>query len=171
MTLSEYQDTYSWQGAIELAPQLLTLAEELPAAEEMALSLQLRQLMVELPAGIAASLVAGSLADLSAPLRLISVLEIVERIYPALDTAAVRTAADALVKRLAGSDFTEVKTAPVAQAALPETPETPAAETPVVPDAPEAPATDFANPAPAPAVSVAVATESEETDVHPDSLQ
>jgi len=91
MKLSQYRSSSSWLGAIELGPKLMTLAEELPASEELGLSLQLRQIMVELPATIAADLLQGSSeARLLPVLKLLATLELIDRVYPALDTAGVR---------------------------------------------------------------------------------
>ena len=123
MTFSQYRDTYSWQGAIGLGPKLMRLAEELPASEEMGLSLHLRQLTVELPAGIAGDLLGERPASLSNALKMLATLELIDQIYPALDTAGIRSEADALAHRLASENFAETLTAapngstPVAQPA------------------------------------------------------
>ena len=193
MTFSEYRETYSWQGAIELGPQLMRLAEELPAAEEMGLSLHLRQLMVELPASIAADLIKGRDASMASALKLLTVLELIDRVYPALDTAATRSAADTLAARLASGNFNERQGGPTPDpsavppetAPLHEPPAAPAA-TPVVPTemtvSPEgevqtaspAPATTTVTVVTAPDESAAPASAvptSEETNVRPDSVQ
>jgi len=69
----------------------MTLAEELPASEELGLSLQLRQIMVELPATIAADLLRDvSEVRLMPVLKLLATLELIDRVYPALDTAGVK---------------------------------------------------------------------------------
>jgi hypothetical protein len=155
MTVSEYRDTYSWQAALELGPRLMSLAEELPAAEEMGLSFQLRQLMVELPAVVAADLIQDGTTRQTVALKLVATLELVDRVYPALDTAATRTAADNLVERLMGAGFDERAT---------QQPEAPA----------PAPAAPIA-PAPAPSTVQIIPTvdntEPQDTDVQPDSVQ
>jgi hypothetical protein len=107
MTLSEYRDTLAWQGAIDLGPHIVKLAEELPEAEQTGLAQQLRQLMVELPGVIAMDLVDDGNVRLHVAVRLAAALELVERIYPALDTAAAREALDTLTMRLASDGFTE----------------------------------------------------------------
>lgn len=191
MALSEFRDTHSWQGAIELGPKLVRLAEDLPVAEQMGLSLQLRQSMVDLPAAIAVDLLeGGSNTRKPATLRLVAMLDLIEKIYPALDTADVRGAVDTLAERIASDKFGE-QTAGAATAYLPgaTTPATtehlavdldePAAAPSAVPVVPEAPV-----PAPAPAPEVAptkihVTPEGEvvpaqghqENNVHPDSVK
>lgn len=105
MALSDVRSTRNWQNAIDLAPMLVRLAEELPAAEQMGLSLQLRQAMVEVPATIAAdTLSSGDGSPKLAVLRLVAVLELIEKVYPALDTASVRSAVDSLAERLTSGD-------------------------------------------------------------------
>lgn len=176
MTLSEFRETYSWQGAIALGPKLITLAEELPGSEENGLSLQLRTLMVELPATIAADLMADRKPALAPVLKLVAIMELIDKVFPALDTADTRTQIDELSSRLVSDNFTErtggspaiaqtapaEPTAPVAAAAA-ETPVL-ASEVSITPDSEVAPVLPTI-------VPVAAAAESEETDVHPDSVQ
>jgi hypothetical protein len=138
MTLSQYRSSSSWLGAIELGPKLMNLAEELPASEEMGLSLQLRQLMVELPATVAADLVQGTDTRQVVAFRLLSTLELVDRVYPALDTAGLRADADSLVERLMSADQFAAGPEPVPVAAAPEAepldvPTLEPADTPVLP--------------------------------------
>jgi hypothetical protein len=83
----------------------MVLAEELPAAEELGLNLQLRKLMIELPAAIATDLLQGTKTRFDPALKLTSALELIERVYPALDTATTRAEAEQLVERLLGDTF------------------------------------------------------------------
>jgi len=117
MTLSEYRKTQSWQGAIAIGPALINLAEALPASEEMGLSFQLRQLMVEVPAAVANDLMRGTEARHKAVLRLVAAIELIDKVYPALDTASVRTSVDQLADRLTGLAFQEELTPGQASAA------------------------------------------------------
>ena len=196
MTFSEYRETYSWQNAIEIGPKLMRLAEELPAAEENGLSLHLRQLMIEVPAGIAADLLKGADAQLGCALKLVTVLEMIDQVYPALDTADTNNAADALLQRLASPSFAERQGGPSLSPALQEpAPEreapTPApADTPLLPAAapaelasPESVTVQSALAPAAPPTTISVAVEAaapvtpgsaslvEESDVHTNSVQ
>lgn len=145
MPLSDFRSAHSWQEAIDLGPGLARLAEQLPLSEQMGLAWQLQQIMVELPQAIALDLLQdGSMTRRPASLRLIASLDLIEKIYPALDTAEIRTAADNLVDRLKSDRFTEVdgipgsftQTPDPAPAPLPVAPPVgPVANVPVVPEA------------------------------------
>ncbi len=138
MTLSQYRSSSSWLGAIELGPKLMNLAEELPASEEMGLSLQLRQVMVELPTAVAADLVQGTDTRQVVAFRLLTTLELVDRVYPALDTAGLRADADSLVERLMSAEQFAAGPEPVPAPSAPEpepldVPTLEPADTPVLP--------------------------------------
>ncbi len=128
MTLSEYRKTKSWQLAIELGPKLLNLAEELPGIEDTGLGLQLRQLMVDLPAAVAADLLTDTQTRKTVVLKLVAVLELIDHVYPALDTPATKTATDELAERLFGARFDAISgsddagTLSVAQSSNPASP-------------------------------------------------
>jgi hypothetical protein len=142
VTLSEYRSTQSWQGAIDLTPGLMELAEQLPTAEADGLSLQLRQIMVSFPAAIASDLVKGGDKRFMPLFKLVAALEMIDKVYPALDTTGSKTALDKLADLLNAPDFdqtaagqTEAPAAPAPATAEPTPPiiaepaeEAPAAE-------------------------------------------
>jgi hypothetical protein len=177
MTLSEYRKALSWQGAIDLSKGLVLLAEELPGSEEMGLSFQLRNLMVELPSAVASDLLRGTESRHESLYKLLTVLELVDRVYPALDTAGTRTAADRLAERLTGTAFQE-ELSPAGAEPAPELHHEPVGEpanVPIVdaPAEPAAPAPETAAPAPVAEpepTHVAVQPASEEQHVQPDSV-
>jgi hypothetical protein len=181
MPKSDFRSSSSWQSAIDLGPLLMELAEAMPATEELGLSWQLRQSMVEIPAAIALEQTTDSEPQLMPALKLIAALELIDKVYPALDTAAARAAADALVERLFGGKHDE----PIHARAPDPAPKLPSGHHPAQPTA-AAPSTEAVdNPAPAsvpilepPAhnpVSVPVQPAAEPTDhepdVHPDHGQ
>jgi hypothetical protein len=183
MPLSEYRNAYSWQEAINLGPGLIRLAEELPASEQMGLAWQLQQSMIELPASIAFDLLKDN-SDTSrmAALRLVAALELIEKIYPALDASEVREELDNLINRIKSDNFTEetgatsrIPAETTSHAApAPATPAAPAASVPVIPEPAAAP--EVAAPHEAHSVQVEVQpSESspapEEDHVQPDSVQ
>lgn len=116
MSPADYKESHAWQSAMALAPALMELAEAMPATEELGLSWQLRQSMVELPAVIAEDLAHEAKEPRLLPvLKLVATLELIDKIYPALDTGKARTAADKLAERLMSAGFderTHGKTAP-----------------------------------------------------------
>lgn len=148
MPLSDFRSTHSWQEAINLGPNLVLLSEQLPVSEQMGLCWQLQQSMVELPQAIAVDLMQPtSMTRLTAAMRLVASLDLIEKIYPALDTADVRESVDTLVSRLHSDNFTETVAgsgpAPMpapeldsTSVAPPPIPPTPAASVPVVPEGP-----------------------------------
>jgi hypothetical protein len=95
-------------------------------------------MMIDLPAAIAADLVDGSRTRIAVVLRLQAALEVIERVYPALDTAEPKTILDELLERTESGSFAEVHVVPVATAveeevevdheAAPEAEEAPAVE-------------------------------------------
>ncbi|HEY6736162.1 MAG TPA: hypothetical protein VI322_00440 [Candidatus Saccharimonadia bacterium] len=106
MTLSTYRNSPYWKAAIDLGPALARLADDLPATETYGLSAALRKYSIALPAAIAADLLAGhTTTRYPVTLKLQAALELVDRVYPALDTAAVRAAADTLAEQLLADDF------------------------------------------------------------------
>ena len=137
----------------------MRLAEELPAAEEHGLSLHLRQLMVQVPAAVAEDLIKNRDSQLASALKLVTVLELIDLVYPALDTADTKSAADALLQRLASPNFNERQgvagTGPALQELAPayEEPTSAPADTPLVPAEAPAAADPMSNETTIPAVA------------------
>jgi hypothetical protein len=186
----QYRNNPHWKAALELGPALARLADELPAAESNGLSQTLRALMVELPAAIAADLLSDTHDRRLAVLKLVAAIELIDHVYPALDTAATRGAVERLANQLLADNFSETDSksdaAPEAASAEPaeSAPPAPPSSVPVLEAAPapvpapppaapdvaasEAPAT------PQPTVTIqptAVPVASQENHVQPDSGQ
>lgn len=100
MTLSDYRSQPLWKASIDLAPALARLADELPAAEANGLSHSLRSLMIALPAAIASDQITHDSERHLVALKLISTLELIERVYPALDTSDIRNSTDAVAEQV-----------------------------------------------------------------------
>ena len=115
MSQAEFRNTFSWQAALALGPKLVSLAEDLPLHEQTGLVMQISELMIELPAMVAQDLVDGTMLRFAPMYRLTAALELIERVYPALDAGDAKLALEALGVRLANSSFTEM--IPVPQAA------------------------------------------------------
>ncbi len=108
MATLDFKQTHSWQDAVELGASLVTLAEALPSHEQTGLVMQLHQLMLDLPTQIAADLADGSRTRFVTIYRLASALELIEMIYPALDTADIHKDFERLSSRLDSDSFHEV---------------------------------------------------------------
>ena len=108
MSQVEYRNTYSWQGAIALGPRLVSLSEDLPLHEQTGLVMQLHEFMVELPAMVAADLVDDTKLRFAPLYRLTAALELIERVYPALDGTQARQDLDTLGHRLSGASFADL---------------------------------------------------------------
>ena len=141
MTLSDYRSNPYWKAAVDLGPTLVRLADELPASEATGISQVLRLVAIELPAAIAADLMDGGSTRQAPALKLAAAVELIDKVYPALDTAAGRSAVDALLEKLFASDFGG--SAPAAPVVTPE----PAAPAPA--PAPEVLAADIIAESPA----------------------
>lgn len=176
MTLPEYRETTAWQGAIALGPRLARLAEELPAAEEYGLALQLRQAMVELPAAIAQDIINDENHRQAVVLRLVATVELVERVYPALDVSAARHAVDSTAEQLLSDQWTEASALPQEEPEIMEEPEAAEAEYEAEPLPPQAPVQPQPHqpgtmPAPSPSVTSTVQSERVTINVQPDRGQ
>ena len=113
MNLSDYRHTYSWQSAIELGRPLTKLTEELPSQENHGLITAIQGLMIDLPAAIAEDLISNGNSRQRVILRLESALELIESVYPALDTANSKQMLDELVERCTSDNFNEKVSAPL----------------------------------------------------------
>jgi hypothetical protein len=192
MPLSEFRTAYSWQEAIDLGPSLVRLSEELPALEQMGLAWQLQQVMVDLPAAIAVDLMEdGSNTRRAVAVKLMAALDLIDKIYPALDTAEVRSAVEALVERIKSERFSETAGGIMAPSPVPPPmgPGVPASSVPVFPEPAASPDPTSAAQVPiiaepqmapvmAPPAPVQVAVQAqesvspaEESHVQPDSVQ
>jgi len=193
MTLSDYRQSQGWKGAVDLGPHLIDLAEALPAAEELGLSWQLRQLMVEIPATVAADLMYGTNTRRPPVFKLLAALELIDRVYPALDTADTRKQADRLADDILADNFT-TPLVPLEQAPAESAPMAPVApapiaeplQVPVLPDngaaapmvdvVPAGPQSVPIEPAPPVepthvSVQAAPAQENQQADVHANSVE
>jgi hypothetical protein len=98
---------YAWQEAIELSKRLALVCEEFSDASTNVLVWHLREAIVEVPAGIAADLQAGRPATMTAAVKLATALELVRRIYPAIDAGEADERLDRLMQRMQSGAFGE----------------------------------------------------------------
>jgi hypothetical protein len=165
---ADYRKSDSWKQAVELAPKLVALAEDLPASEEMGLSYRLKKIMVALPAAAAHDMLRGTDKRQFLALQLVATIDLIDRVYPALDTASVRADAQSLADMLMGDLEEAPAPPPVPAPPVHDTDPTPApADVQVVPeDGDTKPAeSEASEPAPAPTpASVQVAVQSDSSD-------
>jgi hypothetical protein len=170
-----YRDNPHWKAALELGPALARLADDLPAAESNGLSQTLRMLMVELPAAIAADVLSDTHERRTAVLKLVAAIELIDHVYPALDTAATRGAAERLADQLLADNISSDSDATRTQAddtsPAPEPVEPPAPASVPVLEAPAAPAAPPAQPTVTIQPTAAPSTPPQENHVQPDSGQ
>lgn len=177
MALSDFRSTDQWRQAIDLAQDIAQLAEQLPAQEELGLGMELRKAMVKLPAAIAVETSPNDIAHRHLYMaRIAASLDIVDKVYPALDTGEARTK----LEKLMGE-------APKAiDAPRPPAPPRPPSSVPVVPENRPEPDHDDAvshdraadhddDRETAPVLKVPVSPQAppapQEDHVHPDSVQ
>lgn len=178
MAQANYRQSDSWKAALDLAPKLVALAEDLPASEEMGLSYRLKKIMVELPSAAAHDQLRGTDTRQRVALQLMAAIDLIDRVYPALDTADTRAGAEKLAARLLEDMAFTPDALPGDALDHHELPGHPAGEhhnpdpvnVPVMPDTEGTQITMM--PPDHHSVSVAVQPDSESShDVHPDSAE
>ncbi len=95
-----YRSFKAWEEAIDLSLLVHSLIESLPSDERSALATSLNAAAVNIPTSIALNLIHMQVADIRDLVSLQTQLELVDRIYPALDTAEVAETGQALLNRL-----------------------------------------------------------------------
>jgi hypothetical protein len=105
---------------VELGPDLVQLAEQLPVSEEHGLNHQLHLVAVDLPAAIAYDLLESDSYTRKLHIaRLAAMLDIIDKVYPALDTGEARKKLEKLADRVGSSDSFGEQTPGAAKAYLP----------------------------------------------------
>lgn len=103
--MNEVKKFYVWQEAIALSKQLVRICEEFSDADRNALVQHLRQAVVEIPATVAADILQGRPATLEPAIRLATELELVHRIYPAIETGSAPEKLEGLLERMQSTSF------------------------------------------------------------------
>jgi hypothetical protein len=102
--MEDVKKVYAWQEAIALANQLARLCEEFSDGERNVLVSHLRQAVVEVPATVAADIKLGRGITKEPLIRLATAVELVHKMYPAIDTGSVPAKLDALMQRMSSDD-------------------------------------------------------------------
>jgi hypothetical protein len=108
----DYQESPGWQAAIKLAVEIDKLCDQLPAGKDALI----RQLI-----GSAVDLAAGLATDPAAPasgqanlLKVATGVELVRRIYPAIDTAVADAGLAQLTRGITSGEWGEPEPEPAA---------------------------------------------------------
>lgn len=113
--LERYRSYYSWQESIKLGLLLYRLADDLPGEEQHLLAHDLRRAAVDVPTLIAQNILSNQPPDLAAMVKLSNVMELITRVYPALDTSATEEAIRLMSERMNDTGrFMEMVPAPAA---------------------------------------------------------
>ena len=127
--MDDIKKAYAWREALELSGQLVKICEEFSDVDTNVLVWHLREAVVDIPAGIAADLQAKRPATIEPVVKLVTELELVNKIYPAIETGKADEQLERLMQRMQSDGFSEREPAPEA--------EEPAADP--QPEAPKAP--------------------------------
>ncbi len=114
--MDDVKKAYAWQEALELSKQLVRICEEFSDAATNVLVWHLRQAVVDIPGGIAADLQADRPATMEPMVRLATELELVRKIYPAIETGDVEERLERLMERMQSERFTEREPEPESDA-------------------------------------------------------
>lgn len=98
--MDRYRLYVAWQEAMKLGLTLYHLADDLPDEEQHLLAADLRRAAVEVPSGIAQNLLSGQAAELYPMIKLQVAMELIGKVYPALDTLDAERGVAALADRL-----------------------------------------------------------------------
>lgn len=135
--MDQVKKTYAWQEAVALAKELVRICEEFSDSETNVLAHHIRASVAEVPAGIAADLISGRKPSPEAVIKLAAELELVHKIYPAIDTGEADERVAKLLERLRSKNFGESEPEPepeeISPAELPHEPPQPAGGTIVAP--------------------------------------
>ncbi|MBW3538299.1 four helix bundle protein [Candidatus Parcubacteria bacterium] len=119
MDYINYKQSQAWREGINLIPHINRLSEDLPDGEQAGLAAELRRTAIDIPTAIAVDALAGGEPRWEFVCRLETQLELIRRVYPALDTGDVENGLEQLAERLRSERFADLA-APEAAADRPE---------------------------------------------------
>lgn len=107
--MEDVRKAYVWQEAVQLSCELVRICEDFSDADRNVLVWHLRQAIVDIPAGIAADLSLKREPSMEAVIKLDTELELVHRIYPAIDTGKAPEQLRSLMERMSAKGFSETE--------------------------------------------------------------
>jgi len=117
--MQDIKKAYAWQDALNLSKRLVQICEEFSDADTNVLVWHLRQAVVEIPATIAADLQANRGATMEPVVKLVAELELVHKIYPAIETGDADEQLQRLTERMQSDRFGEREPEPEADSDTP----------------------------------------------------
>lgn len=121
--MEQVKNSYAWKEAIELSLDLIRICEEFSDGDHNVLLGHLKNAVVDIPASIASDIKYSRGANLEPVIKLATELELVHRVYPAVDTAGTPEKVQKLLARMESNNFHEQ--IPVAPESAPEPEEKP----------------------------------------------
>ncbi len=107
-----YKESYAWGESIELISKINRLSEDLPELEQATLAAEMRRTAIDIAAAIAVDILSSAPARMDFVCRLDAELELIKRVYSALDTAPVDVGLGLLIKRLQSDAFADAPAKP-----------------------------------------------------------
>jgi hypothetical protein len=105
--MDDIKKAYVWHEALELSKRLVQICEEFSDADTNVLVWHLRNSVVDIPSTIAADLQANRWATMEPVIKLATALELVRKIYPAIETGPTEEQLATLMKRMQSELFSE----------------------------------------------------------------
>jgi hypothetical protein len=122
--MEDVKKTYIWQDAVALAAQVVKVCEEFTQSDGNVLVWHLRQSAVDVPASIASDLISNHDASLQPLTKLGVELELVNKIYPAIDIEAAKIQLQKVMERIQSGAFAERQVEPAEETAADESADT-----------------------------------------------
>ncbi len=105
--MDQVKNSYAWKEAIELSLDLIRICEEFSDGDHNVLLGHLKNAVVDIPASIASDIKYSRGANLEPVVKLATELELVHRVYPAVDTGSAPEKAQKLLERMESNNFHE----------------------------------------------------------------
>lgn len=105
--MDKVKNSYAWKESIELSLDLIRICEEFSDGDHNVLLSHLKNAVVDIPASIASDIKYSRGANLEPVIKLATELELVHRVYPAVDTRSAPEKVQKLLERMESNNFHE----------------------------------------------------------------
>lgn len=110
--MEQVRKTYAWQEAMKLSQELLRICEEFSDSDRNVLAGHLRQAVVDIPATVASDVVLNQGPTLQPIVRLATNLDLIHKVYPAIETGKAPEQVKALMERMQSVNYRESEPEP-----------------------------------------------------------